>query len=238
MENSGRNNMKERIGKVTSLFLLILILIALGVSLYYNKTLQQQVNKRDILIENLTNRDSILNKIMDFKYDSITKTSTYSYRVREGKVLKYNILAEELDKTRNDYDSISEKHNKIIDKNNQNINDYNSLSESFNSLNKEHNDLIQKYGLLADRFNEMIEKQKKMNNNFNQVSDSLSSFKTVLQLIQSNYPISFNINRNGNIKNISIKAAPLDSALILLPYFRDRLKLDKDKKIWTIKTRQ
>jgi predicted nuclease with TOPRIM domain len=238
MENSKSNNIKERIGKVTSLFLLLLILISLGVSLYYNETLQQQINERDILLEKLTRRDSILNKIMDFRYDSIEQTSTYSYRVRDGKVLKYNTLAEEFDKSRNDYNAISEKHNEIIDENNQNINDYNSLAANFDSLNKEHNDLMKKYSLLASKYNAMIEKQTELNNYFNQVTDSLSSFKSVVHLIQLNYPVNFNIDRNGNIKKVRIKAEQLDSALILLPYFRDRLKLDKDKKVWTIKTGQ
>lgn len=209
MENLERNNIKERIGKVTSLFLLLLILIALGVSLYYNETLQEQVNKRDIIIEKLT-QDSILNKIMNIKYDSISKSTSYSYRTRNGKLLKYDELANELDKSKED--------NK-----------------------QDRNELITEYNSLVNRYNKLVESQSELNNNFNQVADSLYSFKIVLQLIQSNYHIDFVIDRNGNgkIEEVSLKADKLDSALVLLPYFRDRLtldKVDKNKKFWTIKT--
>lgn len=238
MENLAENKTKERISKVTSSFLLLLILISLGVSLYYNMTLQEQINKRDFLIEKLTQRDSILNKIMNIKYDSISKSISYSYRTRDGKILKYNELSVELDKSLEDYNKIAEKHKSIVDQNNQNINDYNSLSKSFNSLTQDHTKLIEKYNSLVGEYNELAERKTKLSNSFNQVTDSLSSFKTVIKLIQSNYPIDFKINQDGTIKEISIKAEQLDSALILLPYFRNRLKLDKDKKVWSIKTGQ
>lgn len=238
MENLAENKTKEKISKVTSLFLLLIILISLGVSLYYNMTLQEQINKRDFLIEKLTRRDSILNKIMNIKYDSISKSISYSYRTRDGKILKYNELAVELDKSIEDYKEIAQKHKLIVEQNNQNINDYNSLSKSFDLLTQDHYKLIEKYNSLVGEYNEMVKRQTQLDNRFNQVADSLSSFKTVIKLIQSNYPIDFKINRDGTIKKISIKAEQLDSALILLPYFRNRLKLDKGKNIWLIKTGQ
>jgi len=236
METLEKNKIKERIAKITSLFLLLLIMIALGVSFYYNYTLQNQVNERDILIEKLTQRDSILNKIIDFHYDSISKSTSWEYRIREGKVLKYNELANELDKSNNDYNQISITHNQIIAEKNQNINDYKYLSNSFNLLNKDYNELLKKYSLLIAKYNENISDQNKLVGNYNLISDSLSSFKSIVRLIQSNYNIDYNINRKGNIKEISIKANKLDSALVLLPYFRDRLKLDKEKKVWIINT--
>lgn len=238
MENLEKNKIKERIGKVTSLFILLLVLISLGVSLYYNQTLQEQVNERDILIKDLTQKDSILNQIMDIKYDSVTKTTSYSYRVRDGKVLKYSSLADELDKSKNDYDQISEKHSKIINENNQNINDYNSLLNSFNSLNKDHQELQARFNSLVDKFNIKIADKNKLIDDLNVLADSLSSYKSVVRLIQSNYQINYSIIRNGRSKDISINADKLDSALVLLPYFRDRLKLDNAGKVWTVITRK
>ncbi|MBL7935711.1 MAG: hypothetical protein JNM51_07870 [Bacteroidia bacterium] len=208
MENPERNSIRKSIGKVASSFLLLFILIALGVSLYYNKTLQEQVNKRDIIIEKLT-QDSILNEIMNIKYDSISKSTSYSYRTRNGKLLKYDELANELDKSRGDY-----------------------------KLGR--NELITEYNSLVNRYNKLVENNAKINSNFNQVADSLYSNKIVLKLIQSNYHVDFSIDRyeNGNIKKVSINADQLDSALVLLPYFRNRLtleKVDENKKFWSIK---
>lgn len=229
MENLEKNKIKERIGKITTFLILLLIFISLGVSLYYNQTLQEQVNERDVLIKDLTQKDSILNQIMDTKYDSVTKTTSFSYRVKDGKVLKYNSIANELYKTIKDYDQIYKKHNKIIIKNNQNVMDY-------NLLNKDYVELQVRFNSLVDEFNGKIADKNKLTDENNLLRDSLASYNSVIRLIQSNYHVNYNISRNGKKKNISVNADKLDSALVLLPYFRDRLKLDKEGKVWTIKT--
>lgn len=232
MENSAKNKIKDKIGKVTSLFLLLTLLTAFGVSFYYNETLQKQVNERDNLIYKLTQRDSILNKIMDIEYDSISETTSYSYLTRDGKVLKYNELVSELEQSRNNYNQISERHNRIT-------NDYinrDTLSIFLDSLNLEHNGLIIQYNELIEKYNSSIENRIELTKKYFQVLDSLSSFKSIVDLTQSKYSIDYNIRKNGNYKEISIKADKIDSALILLPYFRDRLKLDNEKKVWIINT--
>lgn len=99
MANLENNKIKEKISKVTNGLLLILILVSLGVSVFYNIKLQEQVDKRDSIIEHLTQRDSILKQIMEIKYDSISKTISYTYRSINGKVMKYNEISDELDKS-------------------------------------------------------------------------------------------------------------------------------------------
>jgi len=131
---------------------------------------------------------------------------------------------------------ISEKQKKIIEENSQNINDYNSLANSFIELNNEHNDMISSFNKLAVEYNDLVRQQNKIITNLNEVSDSLSTFKTILALTKSNFDIKYNIKIDGNSKKISLQAAKLDSALVLFPYFRDRLTLDTEKKVWIINT--
>ena len=234
MENLEKNKIKKKIGRITLLFLLILILISLGVSLFYNIKLQEQVDKRDIIIEQLTQRDSILNQIMEFQYDSISKTISYTYRIKDGKVLKYNELSNELDKFLDDYSQFLKKNIKIVDENNQNIEDYNSLIKEFSSLYNDYKDLQKKYNNLISYYNKNIVMTRSDLNNHNLVLDSLSNYKAIVDLIHSNYFIDYKIVDDGKYRKISIKSEKLDSALILLPYFRDRLK--KEKNVWKIIT--
>lgn len=236
MEELERNDIKSKIGKITSLLFWLIVIIALGVSLYYNNSLQEHIYERDALIEKLTQRDSILNKIMDFEYDSIAGTSSYTYRVRDGKVVKYNTLAKELDESKEDYNEVIQRHSEIIEKNKQNEENYNSLYESMNALYKDHNDLVKKYNELVGDYNKNIKGNNENLRNLNVVRDSLSSFKTIVRLTQSNYGITYNIQRENNTKTISINAEKLDSALVLLPYFRNRLTLDTLKNVWIIDT--
>ena len=56
--------------------------------------------------------------------------------------------------------------------------------------------------------------------------------KLRLELILKNYPIE--LWQDSNM--LYIKAPKLDSALMLLPYYRDNLKYDADKKTWNIIT--
>lgn len=236
MEDLERNNTKEKISKVTSLLILLIIIISMCVSLYYNYTLQNQIYERDEIIKDLTYKDSLLNQIMDIEYDSAAQTTSYSYRVRDGKILKYNVLADELDKTKFEYELMSVKHNKIANENTQNIDDYNSLTKSYNSLYTDYSLLNNKYNSLIDEFNKFVNFQKSTIETYKSTADSLSSFKTIVSLIQSNYHVNYEITKTGKTKKVSINADKLDSALVLLPYFRDRLKLDENGKVWTIKT--
>lgn len=236
MENSKKNNIKERISSVTRVLLLILVFIFLGVSIFYNIKLQEQVNKRDLIIEQLTQRDSILNQIMEIKFDSISKTITYTYRLKDGKVMKYSELSNELDKIHDDYSQIVNKHSKLLKDNIRNIEDYNTLTNDFNSLVNNYGELQKKYNNLIVTYNKNNQTGRSIIDNYNLISDSLSSFKTLVNLIHSKYFIDYKIEKDGNYRKISVKSEKLDSALILLPHFRDRIK--KEKNIWKISTRK
>ena len=95
--NDSENNFRSKATKLLEGLFVLLLAVMLGVSMYYNYTLEQQIYKRDVLIENLTRRDSILNQIFEIKYDSINKSISYKYQERDGKVVKYNELVDEID---------------------------------------------------------------------------------------------------------------------------------------------
>lgn len=234
MENLEKNKIKDKIGKVTLGLLLILILVSIVFSVFYNFKLQEQVDKRDFIIEQLTQRDSILNEIMEIKYDSISKTITYTYRMKNGKAMKYNELSDELDKSNDNYSKISNNHKKILGENNQTKENYTLLINDFNSLCDDYKDLQTKYNDLVDNYIKNIEKGKSKSTNYNRILDSLSYYKTVVNLIHSNYFIDYKIINDGKYVKISVISEKLDSALILLPYFRNRLK--KEEKVWKITT--
>lgn len=71
------------------------------------------------------------------------------------------------------------------------------------------------------------EKLEKENDTLNQ---RINSLETKLDLAQRVYKIHFEENENY----ITIKAEELDSALLLLPYFRNNVKYDEKKKLWII----
>jgi hypothetical protein len=236
MENLESNNAKKKISIVTLLLTMIITIILLGISVFYNIKLQDQIAKRDNIIQELTQHDSILKQIMEIKYDSITHTISYSYRIREGKILKYNQISDELDKSQKEYTDILNKNQKLLNENNQSIDDYNLLVNQYKSMLDNYQITNKKYSDLVQNYNFNIETSKKLNVKFNSTHDSLSIYKAIVSLINKNYSINYKIQIDGEFRKISISSEKLDSALVLLPYFRDRLTKDKD--VWKINLRK
>jgi hypothetical protein len=78
--------------------------------------------------------------------------------------------------------------------------------------------------------NGKIVKYNELSSEVDSLNQELRILKSKLSLIQSNYSIIFKETNNG----ISIHADKIDSALLLLPYYRDKLSYDSQKKSWTI----
>lgn len=60
--------------------------------------------------------------------------------------------------------------------------------------------------------------------------NKISILEAKLQLVQRNYPIVF--HEKGDL--ITISSPQIDSALLILPYYRDRIKFNSKEKSWTV----
>jgi hypothetical protein len=123
------------------------------------------------------------------------------------------------------------------------------------SLNCEHTikyvNTITKYvtqdcGLLIDNkeisldefisiYSDEIDKKNKLRSEIFRVRDSNNILLRQLEIIKIKYSVRANTKKDGNHQVTSAESATIDSALILLPYFRDRLSYDSVKKEWIIR---
>lgn len=71
----------------------------------------------------------------------------------------------------------------------------------------------------------------------NKYQDSAFIYKGYVGLAKL-YGFKFSHKKNGDNYTLSVKAEQVDSALRLLPYFRDRLTYNSKKKCWEIETRK
>jgi hypothetical protein len=198
MENSKNNKAKSVIHKITSFFSVIAVivgLIVLGVSFYYNDNLEKQINERDKIIENLTFSQKLVEDYFDIKVDSVKGTIYYTLKVDKG-----------ITRTINTTHTITETDTLLID-------DYNGLVVKYN-------DLVALYNSISSQYI--------------QTKDSLSMDEVIIGLIKKNYPIDITIHKEGKNQLISVKSSQIDSALILLPYFRDKLKINETGNKWII----
>lgn len=95
-----------------------------------------------------------------------------------------------------------------------------SLLVVYNSLVRQHNEVIDEYNLLAKELNSLSREKQKL--------------QSVVSLIQRHYKISYETTINSDtIITTLINTETVDSALILLPYYRDKIERVSDNQ-WVI----
>lgn len=105
---------------------------------------------------------------------------------------------------------------------------YYELQNEANALNQEYQSLVSKYNSLADRFNSNYK-----------IIDSLRTAKNISDLklnsIQNAYGIKANCDVSGNTYKFSLHGTKqIDSALLLLPYYREYITYDPQDNSWNI----
>lgn len=95
----------------------------------------------------------------------------------------------------------------------------------------EYNSLRSEYTRLVTAYNDLIGK-------YNENYSYSEALKAALSLIYGAYEIGYDIKMDSIKYKISLLPSPkIDSALILLPYFRENLEYDKEAGVWLITTK-
>ncbi|MEX2592571.1 MAG: hypothetical protein WD426_07330 [Anditalea sp.] len=231
---SSENNHRTTMALLLEGAILLIFILVCVVSLYYNYKLQEQVYERDILIEKLTKRDSILNEIFEIKYDSVDNSISYTYQVRDGEVIKYNQLVEELFEAKElliKTNVVTEKLKSVLLNTNK---DSQYLDSIYDSLLSDYNALVVSFNNNSDIYTAHIRGQDSILNVLHNELDSLSIYRSFANLAKEKYNISFSIKSEGEARYLRIDKSAVDSAMILFPYYKDRLSYDKNKKQWII----
>lgn len=79
---------------------------------------------------------------------------------------------------------------------------------------------------------------KKIGQVLSAYEDSAFIYGNYVKLVERRYGLKFYHEKNGNTYKFLLKAERIDSALMLLPYFRDRLTYNAKKEYWEIETKR
>ncbi|MDO8968631.1 hypothetical protein [Algoriphagus sp.] len=227
-----KSNLASNIDRIFAITIIVLLSIYSLVLTYYTDTLQKQLHERDILIEKLAKRDSILNKVFTLNIDSVTNSISYNYIERDGEVVKYDVLAKDLKQARNDLNEKLEQLSEALYVSND-LEEGLKVSEGkYDTLVYDYNKLVGLYNQLANDAYSNSKKADSVINLMNRSLDSMSVYKAFTKHLQENYGFKYTLDNNK--RTIQIKNPSVDSAMILLPYFRKRLSYDNNKKVWVI----
>lgn len=101
------------------------------------------------------------------------------------------------------------------------VKDYNKLINKVSNIVKEHNDLVNKYYKVSESNYKLIEENRRL--------------EKVLSMIKEHYDIEYSIQNNTDSITIRlIPSAKIDSALLLLPKYRDKLHYDASSGKWVV----
>ena len=197
--------------------IMTMIISGLG---YINK-LESQIEERDSLINRLAISDNLVKEYFDIRKDSLTNEMIY--RLKPSKRELVHITQDGYDKIFRVGDKVL-SIDEIVSRYNSTIKDYVSIVDKYNQLIKDHNELIKDYNELVTLY------RSKINRN-----GDYETLKTVLDLINKNYGITYEIIQDSTSYKVVIPPSPkIDSALMLLPHFRENLKYDKKTDRWMI----
>jgi len=231
---------KKKDNRLSFLFnmLFLGLFIFAGIYIYLLGTDNDNLHKDNVIktniINNLQRTDSLFNQIMNVQYDSLGNKVYYFSRNNIGEIITYDELHEkkqalehEVSNLENKVSDLQWEHsmlNKLIS---VEINPKDK-SKSVSYLSREGKALT--YGDLID----MHKSQDAENNEFITKINSLRSdslvFEQKIRMVKEKYGIE-TVEKDGYL---FVKGLEVDSALMLLPYYRDKIKYNTEKQSWTI----
>lgn len=198
--------MKNNILNKAKKTIIIVFLISLLLALFYSLHYSSELEKQ-IWERDLTIQDlSFRSKLVEkyFDIDYNQDNHTIYYSLKDS--IRNSFLVSQTE----NFNLIKEDLHYSID----------SLLVVYNSLVRQHNEVIDEYNLLAKEFNSLSREKQKL--------------QSVISLIQRYYKISYETTVNSDtIITTLINTETVDSALILLPYYRDKIERVSDNQ-WVI----
>lgn len=209
-------NRTSKILSIAFLVTILILLIVVPVALWYISKLEEQVIERDNLIQELTISEDLVKEYFNVEYDSISNTK--SYILKDSK--KTRVIE--------------------IEKENHYIKEYREPQFKKGDKTLSSADLVKEYNKKDSLYNQLLSQYYNECNDKNSIKKKMSIYVKILDMIEHNYGISYNIkteNRDSIIiytYNL-VHTERVDSALMLLPYYNNKLKRENDS-VWTIKT--
>jgi hypothetical protein len=232
---------KDKVSNIISV-LVLTVLICMSIAFIFTyinvDSLKEEIRNRDLIIENLNKNDSVNKSIIDVKNSTINTMTDVS----SGDLVKY---ANEMSKTIDSlYDEIIYKQNRI-----NNLNDslqYYKIYYNFSQSKFNHKYIVVKNASGGRNFsfdpNAVSKGEYKkcqdevinLRNEINNIKGSLSAYKNACEKYDIKVK-TYNVRKNGyNYISYDISSPKVDSALMLLPVYGNKLKYDSKNNEWSV----
>ena len=205
------------------MFVLMVLFGALfGDYAFYSMQLEKSIEDKNNIIRRYQYQDSIYSVLLDMN-DS---TRYISYRIRNGKPVTYHQLEHQ-------YDSLQTRYYDLLYENAEKQDVLELLQQLYPYELKSKDGTLTVYGPnYKEQLREISAREDSLKRLCTQCQYENRVYKAKLDLITNRYPIMVKQDSNS----VSVSSPRIDSALMLLPYYRDKLTYDAESKAWSIVT--
>lgn len=213
--------MENKKNRVSLLLAWLLFLLLCGSTFLNYKLIgyldecDEQIEKQDSMIRRLTFSNDLIKEFFDIEEDSVNHTTTYT-------------LKEE--KRNNVVEHVTKYSEPIFIRDGQEF----SSDELVAHINDIDNEALIAIQQLTDKYNTLVHDYNELVKSYRTKSDSVNIQSSALGLIKRNYGIDFVYRENGNIRTVEVRGEKVDSALLLLPYYRNKITYDPNAKAWIV----
>lgn len=181
----------------------------------YLNEYDEQLEKQDSMIRRLTFSSDLVKEYFDIEEDTVAHTTTYS--LKESKRTKET-----------EHITKYVEHTFVRDGKEM------TTSELVASINATDQESVEAVRSLVSKYNTLVHDYNQLREKYITTKDSLVIQEIALGLIKRNYAIDYNTNLKGETRTIQVMGEKVDSALLLLPYYRHKLNYDPKSKAWIV----
>lgn len=177
----------------------------------------EQVERQDSMIQKLSFSNELVKEYFDIKEDSITHSTTYSLKENKKEIKR-----------------VTEHVTKYVEPKFVRDGKKMSSDELVVAINARDKESVETIRNLANEYNTLVHDYNELAQNMKMKSDTVVIQGMALDLIKRNYGIDYSSSLNGDVRTVHIQGNKVDSALILLPYYRHKLFYDSKTKSWIV----
>ena len=222
MENNRFSRIYNNLPRILFIIFVLASLFANVICFFYINELESQIVQRDSIISKLTFSNDLVKEYFDIVEDTATQQTLYTLKDdKKTKVIQT--------KTKYVEHPVIVKPTFVRGEQVLTTEDVISLVNDGDSI------YIDKLKLMAEEYNSLVNKFNEAQKEKMALKDTVIFQGMALGLVKRNFDIDYTSRLDGNNYHVQLEASKADSAFMLLPYFKHKLKYDEKKKSWIIK---
>ena len=222
MENNRLSKIYNNLPKIIVIVFVLASLIANVICFFYINVLESQIVQRDSIISKLTFSNDLVKEYFDITEDTTNQKTIYTLKDdKKTKVIQ----------TQTEY----VEHPVIVAPTYVKGDKVLTTEDIISLVNEGDSIYIDKLKTMVNQYNTLVNEYNVAQREVRALKDTVIFQGMALGLIKRDFEIDYVSRIDGNNYHVQLEASKADSAFMLFPYYKHKMKYDEKKKSWIIK---